>query len=68
MEPSPSSARVRRVGGNTMKAPGSSPASIIASARTETSPTTAGSVATVAPQAEPGSRIAAMSAGEMSAE
>ena len=57
-----------RVGGTTTLLPGFSPASIIASDLTDTSPTTAGLVATVAAQAELGSRIADMSAVETSAE
>jgi hypothetical protein len=59
---------VIRVGGTITEAPGSSPAMSMARARTETSPTTAGLVAAVAFQLDPVSRMAAMSAVEMSAE
>ena len=56
------------VGGTTTLLPGFSPASIIASDLTDTSPTTAGFVATVAAHAEFGSLIAEISAVETSAE
>ena len=56
------------VGGMMTDLPTSSPASSCASARTETWPTTAGLVAAVATQALPGSRIAAMSEVDTSAE
>ncbi|MCY1247274.1 hypothetical protein D9M72_605900 [compost metagenome] len=56
------------VGGTMTLRPGSSPASSMASVLTETCPTTAGFVAAVAAQAESGSRIAAISEVEMSAE
>ena len=56
------------VGGTMTLLPGSSPARSCASARTDTWPTTAGLVAAVAAHALSGSRIAAMSEVEMSAE
>ena len=60
MSASLSCACVISVGGTMMLRPGSSPASSIARARTDTRPTTAGLVAAVAAQLLPGSRIATM--------
>ena len=59
---------VIRVGGTITLLPGSSPAISMASALTETWPTTAGFVAAVAAQALSASRMAAISGVEMSAE
>ena len=68
MSASLSCACVISVGGTMRLRPGSSPASSIARARTDTRPTTAGLVAAVAAQLLPGSRIATISGVEISAE